>query len=97
MTVRRIYAGNKIIEVTGVGYEPKGEFHQSSTPLNPQDDKDLSLLLSIGTLCSNAQLDKNEKGSWSIIGDPTEGALIVSAAKAGLEAKELKKNYPRVA
>jgi Ca2+-transporting ATPase len=53
-------------------------------------------LLKIGALCSNAQLDKNEKGTWSIIGDPTEGALIVTAAKAGFEEKELEKTFPRV-
>jgi len=97
MTVRRMYVNNKVVEVTGVGYEPKGEFHQSGDTINPQNDQDLSLLLRIGALCNNAQLDKNEKGTWSIIGDPTEGALIVTAAKAGLEEKELEKNYPRVA
>ena len=97
MTVRRIYVNNKSVEVTGVGYEPKGEFNQNNNPVNPQNDQDLSLLLKIGALCSNAQLDKNEKGTWSIIGDPTEGALIVTAAKAGLEEKELEKNFPRVA
>ena len=94
MTVRRIYNSGKTIEVSGVGYEPKGEFHGSGA-LNPKDDKDLSLLLTIGTLCNNANL-QNDNGIWRIIGDPTEGALIVSAAKAGFERTELEKQYPRV-
>jgi Ca2+-transporting ATPase len=94
MTVRRMYNSGKIIEVTGVGYEPKGEFHGSG-PVNPKDDKDLSLLLTIGALCNNSSLE-NDKGSWRITGDPTEGALIVAAAKAGFERAELEKQYPRV-
>lgn len=94
MTVRRIYNNGKTIEVTGVGYEPKGEFH-GSAPLNPKDDKDLTLLLTVGALCNNAVLE-NEKGAWRIIGDPTEGAFIVAAAKAGLDKAELEKLYPRV-
>ena len=59
MTVRQLYSNDKAVEVTGVGYEPKGEFHQSTTPTDPKDDQNLSLLLRIGSLCSNAQLDKN--------------------------------------
>jgi Ca2+-transporting ATPase len=96
MTVRRLFTNDKDVEVTGAGYEPKGEFHQSTTPTDPEDDENLSLLLRIGALCSNAQLDKNEKGIWSIIGDPTEGALIVVATKAGMEEKQLEKDYPRI-
>jgi len=95
MTVRQIYA-DKVVEVTGVGYEPKGEFHHANNTINPKSDQDLELLLRIGALCNNAQLDQNEKGLWSVIGDPTEGALIVSAAKAGFEEKELEKNFPRI-
>jgi len=96
MTVRRIYANNKFVEVTGVGYEPNGELRQGDSVINPQDYQDLSLLLKIGSLCNNAKLDKSEKG-WSVIGDPTEGALIVSAAKAEFQEEELEKDYPRVA
>jgi Ca2+-transporting ATPase len=95
MTVRRIYNSGKTIEVTGVGYEPKGEFHHSTGSFNPQEDKDLSLLLTIGAACNNAKLE-NDKDVWRISGDPTEGALIVAAAKAGLERAELEKIYPRV-
>jgi len=95
MTVRRIYNNGKVVEVTGVGYEPKGDFYVSSDPFNPEEDKDLSLLLTIGALCNNATLDQ-ENGVWRILGDPTEGALIVAAAKAGLEKIELGKIYPRV-
>jgi Ca2+-transporting ATPase len=95
MTVRRIYNSERIVEVAGVGYEPKGEFHLGSDSFNPQDDKELSLLLTIGALCSNATLEY-ENGAWRILGDPTEGALIVSAAKAGLEKVELDKIYSRI-
>jgi len=94
MTVRRMYNSGKIIEVTGVGYEPKGEFHGSGS-LDPKSDKDLSLLLTVGALCNNAIL-QNDNGTWRIIGDPTEGALIVAAAKAGFERAELEKQYLRV-
>jgi Ca2+-transporting ATPase len=95
MTVRRIYDNNRIIEVSGVGYEPKGEFHHSSDSFNPQDDKNLSLLLTIGALCNNAKLE-NDNDVWRISGDPTEGALIVAAAKAGFESVELERVYQRV-
>jgi Ca2+-transporting ATPase len=95
MTVRRICTSNKVIEVTGVGYEPKGEFHGSNSSLNVKSDKDLSLLLTIGALCNNANL-QTDNGAWHVTGDPTEGALIVVATKAGFERTELEKQYHRV-
>jgi len=94
MTVRKLYCDGKVTEVTGVGYEPKGEFHQSAGAIDPKNDNDLSQLLRIGALCNNARLD-NVNSTWSIFGDPTEGALIVAAAKAGFEQKELERQYPR--
>jgi Ca2+-transporting ATPase len=95
MTVRQGYTGNQLYEVTGVGYEPKGEFRVGSDAVKP--DTDLELLLIAGALCNNASLQTKEgKDSWGILGDPTEGALIVAAAKAGLRKEELEKIYPRV-
>ena len=90
MTVRKIYTDGRTINVTGVGYEPKGNF-LGSAPIDPKKDSQLGLLLRIGTLCSNAQYDG--KG---VIGDTTEGALIVAARKAGLVREDLEKIYPRV-
>ena len=95
MTVREVYAGDQLYEVTGIGYEPKGEFRVGSDPI--KSDTNLELLLITGALCNNASLQTREgKNSWEIFGDPTEGALVVAAAKAGFQREELKKIYPRV-
>ena len=95
MTVRQMYADGKLFEVSGVGYEPKGEFKLGGAVAKPEGDAEL--LLRVGTLCNNAQLRKKEgQESWEIFGDPTEGALIVAAEKAGIGKKELDDAYPRV-
>jgi len=91
MTVREIQVDGKVIEVTGVGYEPKGEFILDGKALKPGDDPSLDLLLKGSTLCSNAVYDDG-----SIIGDTTEGALIVAAAKHGLRKEDLERENPRV-
>ncbi len=91
MTVRKIYVGNKVIDVTGVGYEAKGEFLLNEEAFDPKNDDDLRLLLGAAALCTNAQYEEG-----SIIGDTTEGALIIAAAKAGMLKKDLEKVYPRV-
>lgn len=95
MTVRRLYTNGKFVDVSGVGYEPKGEFQRDDKPVHSTDDEELSTLLRIGSLCSNAQLEQ-DKGLWTIIGDPTEGALIVAAEKAGFAQKALVEQYPRI-
>lgn len=91
MTVRKIYVDDKVIDVTGVGYESKGEFLIDGKPVNPASHEDLGLILKAATLCTNAQYDGK-----AIIGDTTEGALIVVAAKAGMTKGSLEKEYPRV-
>ena len=95
MTVSKLYANRKIIGVTGVGYEPKGSFLQNGVELNSLDE-DLTTLLRLGSLCNNARLEKDENG-WQLLGDPTEGALVVAAAKAGMWREEMEKQYPRIA
>jgi Ca2+-transporting ATPase len=95
MTVREIYADGKLVEVTGVGYEPKGEFKVNGKEVTLGEDE--KLLLKIGALCNNAQLRKKEnENAWEIFGDPTEGSLIVTATKAGLSREELEEEYPRI-
>jgi len=91
MTVREIYVDKNIIEVTGVGYEPKGEFLLEGKPIKPEEEQGLNLILKAATLCSNAQCDGK-----SVIGDTTEGALIVAATKYGSIKEELEKEAPRV-
>jgi len=93
MTVRKIYLNGKIIEVNGVGYEPEGKFIFNGKEINLKEEKDLELLLKIGTICSNARLQRNE--NYYVVGDPTEGALICASAKAGLWQENLEKEYPR--
>jgi len=96
MTVQRIYANDQAIKVSGVGYEPEGEFLFEDKKINPHGEE-LRTLLKVSALCNDAKLEKEtETERWVIKGDPTEGALVVAAAKAGLWKEELEKQEPRI-
>lgn len=81
MTLRQIETF-RTIDVQGSGYNPVGSFLENEVKIDPQSE-DLVRLLSIGVLCNNSDIEK-ANGYWRIIGDPTEGALIVAAKKAGI-------------
>jgi len=94
MTVRKIYVNGKTIDVSGVGYEPEGSFYINDASLNPKDEPNLLRLLTAAMLCNDSHLiDTN--GVWQVRGDPTEGALVVVAAKAGIKREGL--TVPRIA
>ena len=85
MTVVYIHSGGKDYKVGGVGYDPRGEFILGNKGINPEN-QELVETLRAGYLCNNATLAEGEEG-YNIVGDPTEGALVVSAAKAGITQK----------
>ena len=95
MTVRGIWTGGRHLTVTGSGYEPVGEFQQEGARVQPSDDAGLTHLLRVAALCNDAILSKTA-GNWDILGDPTEGALLAAAAKAGLRKGELEEKQPRL-
>lgn len=94
MTVRRIYADGKTIGVSGTGYEPKGEFRVGDAPIDPGEGT-LPLLMRAIVCCNDAKLER-DGARWRIKGDPTEGALIVAAAKAGFDQEAVRSEWPRV-
>jgi Ca2+-transporting ATPase len=96
MTVKLIYDGEHIFEVTGSGYEPKGEIQHEGLPINLKESKHLIHVMRIGLLCNESNIYE-EEGQYKVDGDPTEGALIVSAMKAGLQVEEEKKKYQQIA
>jgi Ca2+-transporting ATPase len=89
MTVTKIYSDSRIIDVTGSGYYPKGEFYYEGKQKNTNE---FELLSRIGYLCNNAKLTKN-KEKYEILGDPTEGSLIVLAKKARIDETDIKNNF----
>jgi Ca2+-transporting ATPase len=95
MTVRKIYVAGQLLNVSGAGYEPHGQFSQNGNTVEPATP--LTSLLQGAVLASDAHIVHNEvDGRWHVKGDPTEGALIVAAAKAGLKKVELELQFPRV-
>jgi len=96
MTVTRLHANGGTLNVSGAGYNPVGEFHGNENVVDPKSVPELELLLRIGALNNDSHLQHND-GSWVVFGDPTEGALVVAAEKAGMPVKELSERYPRVA
>ena len=91
MTVKVIFDGEHVFDVTGSGYDPEGEIlHEWMVPTE-EERKNLFMSLRIGLLCNESRLYE-EDGEYKVDGDPTEGALIVSALKGGL-IPERKKTY----
>ena len=95
MTVSRLFVDGQRVDVSGAGYAPEGEFLTAGAsdraPTEP-----LRRLLSAAALASDAQLVCADDGRWEVKGDPTEGALIVAAAKAGLAKESLDRDCPRI-
>src|SRR5690606_17775294 len=91
MTVRQVWAGNTRYEVSGDGYDPVGEFTVvDGLPL--EENEAVRQCLLAGLLCNDATLIQ-EEDQWHVEGDPTEGALLVSAGKGGKELKILADAY----
>ena len=95
MTVRRLHVGGHLLEVSGEGYEPLGQFSRAGVTL--ESHAPLERLLQAAALASDAHVVYSEADSrWYVKGDPTEGALVVAAAKAGLKKVDLDAQFPRV-
>ncbi|MDT8878031.1 HAD-IC family P-type ATPase [Halomonas saccharevitans] len=100
MTARAIRLPEGEFRLEGTGFAPEGAFHRVcdgealDAPLGLDDAPALRHFLKVGVLCNDAELARDE-GRWRIHGDPTEGALVVAAAKAGLEARELRGHHAR--
>jgi Ca2+-transporting ATPase len=96
MTVKVVHDGEHVFEVTGTGYDPSGEILHEWLPISEHERADLFWNLRIGMLCNESDIYE-ENGMYKVDGDPTEGALIVSALKAGLRTEEEKSHWPQVA
>lgn len=95
MTASVFVLDQRRVDVTGTGYAPVGKFQVGDKAVAPSTDKQLETALSIGMLCNDAKL-KRDKGHDTVLGDPTEAALIVVAEKAGLNLASLMADFPRV-
>jgi Ca2+-transporting ATPase len=94
MTARKIFVAGQMLDVSGAGYEPRGQFSADAIPVEPSSP--LKQLLSAAALASDATIVPGEADNrWHVRGDPTEGALVVAAAKAGLDKAGLEARLPR--
>ena len=95
MTVTTLWTGGREVRVTGTGYGPDGNFTVEDREVPPLEDESLRLALTIGALANRAEVEQTAKG-WSVRGDTTEAALLVSARKAGLDRDRLRTEQPEV-
>ncbi len=93
MTVRKLWAMGRTVDVGGSGYEPVGRFSTGGVDVLP--DQGVEQLLAAAVLVNDSQLTEVD-AAWQVKGDPTEGALLVAAAKAGLDKRTLDAATPRV-
>ncbi len=102
MTVRELWVSGKTYAVTGAGYTPEGEIREAEEQLGtPPEQDDLSTFLVAAVRCNNARLLAPDEGAagqhgWHILGDPTEAALLVAAAKANVDLAQVERKWPLV-
>ena len=105
MVVKKAYVGSDWFDITGAGFNPEGDFLHNGKTIIPKDNRLLIDFLTAGALCNDSTLiktknDKKEKNvdefTWSIKGDPTEGAILAASAKAGITHNWLKNIYTRI-
>ncbi len=98
MTVNKLWVKDRLIEVSGLGYMPAGDFTINGQPLKEGETKSLDKLLEIAALCNGAKIDPptDRNKNWSVIGDPTDGALLVAALKYGQSIEELIAEKPTI-
>lgn len=92
MMVTHMWSGGELWKVTGKGYEPTGSFMKGEEKIDPENTKSLYQLLTFGCLCNHARIVKKKK-EYVLDGDPTEGALVAVAMKAGISREALKGNF----
>jgi Ca2+-transporting ATPase len=95
MTARKLVVSGKTWDISGTGYEPNGALSTGDAVAEPAEN--VRVLLRAAALACDARLERSESGKWEIKGDPTEGALVVAAAKAGLRKMDLDSRFPRTA
>lgn len=95
MTVAAIHTGDRLLNVTGSGYDPHGAFLHDGDAVLPREDALLNETLRAVVLCNDAALEYHPETGWRVHGDPMEGALLVAAVKAGLDLEVAAKRWPR--
>ncbi|EXU81883.1 carbonate dehydratase [Comamonas aquatica DA1877] len=95
MTVQRVVCAGLDVAVSGAGYLPEGRFQVGAQVIDPDRHEALALALRAGVLCNDARMALDDQGQWHVVGDPTEGALLVAGHKAGLLQEVAAVAWPR--
>lgn len=99
MTVTKLWVGGEFVDITGIGYEPEGDFLVDGEPIDLMRYPAARTALWVGTINNDAQLEpageSEGKQVYRMVGDPTEGSILVAALKAGAAANLINQNYPR--
>jgi len=95
MTVQRLITAAHVFEISGVGYAPDGGIHLQGEPVATDQQPQLKHIACAAVLCNDAQLHKQADDTWLVDGDPTEGALLTFAVKAGADLAWTRKTHPR--
>jgi potassium/sodium efflux P-type ATPase len=98
MTVNKLWVCDYVVDVSGLGYKPEGEFSVNGEPLQEEQAKPVEKLLEIAALCNGAKVDppSDRNKNWSVIGDPTDGALLVAALKSSVNIQDESVKKPTI-